>query len=281
LAKDPAMCVDCHADVGERIAGLKHKHPPVETGCLSCHKPHGAGNNLMLTATAPALCIECHEDIGGKVSNAKCKHSPAGAEGGCSSCHDAHASAGPGLTKHEKPSASCLSCHDKPVKSGERTLVNVAEHLEKNPFQHGPIREGNCTPCHDPHGADRSALLAKTFPETFYAPYSADAYALCFECHDAEAFASADGGETEFRNGSANLHYLHVNKSFKGRNCRACHDPHASTNEKHVRKETPFGKWTIPINFRATETGGSCGPGCHQSYRYDRKSPVSNTGGAK
>lgn len=280
-ATDPAMCLECHSDVGERIGTLKHKHPPVETACLSCHKPHGAANPMMLASTAPTLCYECHEEIAAKVSDAKRKHSPAAAEGGCTSCHDPHASTSDGLLKQENSAKVCLSCHDQAVQASDRTLLNIAAHLEGNPNHHGPIRDGSCTPCHDPHGADRSALLAKNFPEKLYSAYSAGAYDLCFDCHDAEVFESAEGGDTGFRNGTRNLHYLHVNKSFKGRNCRACHDPHASIADKHIRQQTPFGKWSIPINFRPTDSGGSCGPGCHRPYRYDREAPVSNLSGAK
>jgi predicted CXXCH cytochrome family protein len=236
---------------------------------------------MMLASTAPALCQGCHEEVAAKASNAKCKHSPAAAEGGCTSCHDSHASTSKGLLKQENSALVCLTCHDRAVKAGDRTLPDMASYLESHPNHHGPIRDGNCTPCHDAHGADRSALLTRNFPERFYAAYSAEAYDLCFECHDAGAFASAEGGDTEFRNGNRNLHYLHVNKSFKGRTCRACHDPHASSNPKHIRPHTTFGNWSIPINFQAAENGGSCGPGCHQAYRYDRQVPVSNTRGAK
>ena len=275
-SKDPAMCLECHSEVGERIAELEHKHAPAEAACLSCHKPHGAGNSMMLASTAPTLCNDCHEDVASKVAGAKCKHSPAAAENGCMSCHDSHASAADGLLKKESSAKLCLSCHDQEVKSGPRALMNVGGHLARHANAHGPIRDGSCMPCHDAHGAERSALLTKSFPEKFYSAYSAEAYGLCFECHEADAFASADGGDTEFRNGNTNLHYLHVNKSPKGRNCRACHDPHASNNDKHIREQTPFGSWSIPINFRSTDNGGSCGPGCHQSYSYDRKTPVSN-----
>lgn len=275
-SKDPALCLDCHSDIADRLSESKHKHPPVEASCLSCHKPHGAANKSMLTATAPKLCNECHEEIAEKVSGATCKHSPAAAEGGCTSCHDAHASKSEGMLRQESSAKVCLSCHDKAVKVGDRTLLNMADYLAKNPIHHGPIRDGSCMPCHDPHGANRPALLAKSLPDKLYAPYSADAYGLCFDCHDAEAFASSEGGDTQFRNGNRNLHFLHVNKSFKGRSCRACHDPHASVNDKHIREKTPFGTWNIPIKFQPTENGGSCGPGCHQSYRYDRTKAVPN-----
>ena len=61
----------------------------------------------------------------------------------------------------------------------------------------------------------------------------------------------------------------------KGRTCRICHEPHASNGEKLISKEgAQFGEWKIPINFKITSTGGSCAPGCHREFKYDRKKPV-------
>ena len=60
----------------------------------------------------------------------------------------------------------------------------------------------------------------------------------------------------------------------KGRTCRVCHEPHASDGEKLISKEgTQFGDWKIPMNFKITSTGGSCAPGCHRSFKYDRDKP--------
>ena len=106
------------------------------------------------------------------------------------------------------------------------------------------------------------------------AAFDEKAYALCFECHEAAAFTDEEtDSTTAFRNGQRNLHYLHVNRAVKGRTCRACHDPHASKNEKHIVESVPFGKWRIPIKFESTSTGGSCQPGCHRPERYDREQP--------
>jgi len=43
----------------------------------------------------------------------------------------------------------------------------------------------------------------------------------------------------------------------------------------------PFGAWRIPIDYTATETGGTCMTGCHRPYRYDRVEPVVNIPPAK
>jgi hypothetical protein len=87
-------------------------------------------------------------------------------------------------------------------------------------------------------------------------------------------------GLTNFRNGERNLHFVHVNKSDRGRNCRACHDAHASPNALHVRSSVPYGSWQMPINFQQTQSGGSCAPGCHKPFEYDREKPVAYSGGA-
>ena len=81
-------------------------------------------------------------------------------------------------------------------------------------------------------------------------------------------------GLTNFRNGQANLHFMHVNKTEKGRSCRACHNVHASPNDLHIRDSVPYGSWNMPINYKKSADGGSCSPGCHKPYTYDRKNAV-------
>lgn len=76
---------------------------------------------------------------------------------------------------------------------------------------------------------------------------------------------------TGFRDGDRNLHYLHVNRQKKGRSCRACHDMHASTQPFQLRERVKFGRWLMPLNFKKTETGGSCSTGCHKLRVYDRE----------
>ena len=77
---------------------------------------------------------------------------------------------------------------------------------------------------------------------------------------------------TDFRTGDLNLHYVHVNRKKKGRSCRACHETHAASKEKQIRDSVPFGPggWELPIGFEKTNSGGSCAPGCHRPYAYDR-----------
>jgi predicted CXXCH cytochrome family protein len=62
-------------------------------------------------------------------------------------------------------------------------IENIAETLDGRAFLHGPIRDGQCSPCHSVHGASYSRLLNERFTEAFYAPYDLKNYALCFDCH--------------------------------------------------------------------------------------------------
>jgi hypothetical protein len=71
-------------------------------------------------------------------------------------------------------------------------------------------------------------LLSKPYPETFYAEFNPENFAMCFTCHDKKLVEAKEAeGLTGFRNGKQNLHFAHVNKE-KGRTCRACHEKHAS-----------------------------------------------------
>ena len=83
---------------------------------------------------------------------------------------------------------------------------------------------------------------------------------------------------TGFRNGTKNLHLVHVADPKRGRTCRACHSTHASTNPMHMAETVPFGNWQMPIDFTRTRTGGSCASGCHRKLSYDRENPVKLTG---
>ncbi len=139
---------------------------------------------------------------------------------------------------------------------------------------HGPIKDGTCTACHDPHGAKFANLLAKEFPADAYAPYTDTEYELCFSCHKRDLLQYPDTSfATGFRDGERNLHYLHVNNKAKGRSCRLCHNMHGSANPKLIADAVPFGKWSLPLKFVKTETGGGCSPGCHKPQYYDRQVP--------
>jgi predicted CXXCH cytochrome family protein len=272
LADANTLCKTCHPDTGKAEEGL-HLHKAMDVGCVNCHDAHASDHKFQLRETAPKLCLTCHkEKFDALTSGAAVVHGAITDEGGCTSCHEPHASRLANLQRTSEPE-SCLKCHDKPIKGGDgKPLANMAALLAASPEKHGPIREGHCTVCHDPHASKKFRLLPEEYPDKFYSAFSPDLYKLCFKCHTSDLVLKPNGqGITNFRNGTKNMHALHVNQE-KGRTCRACHEVHASKRPSHIRESVPFGSsgWMLEINFKKTDDGGSCAPGCHAPKTYVR-----------
>lgn len=294
------MCRQCHAPRDLQ----KVLHPPVSEGlCLYCHDPHASDNHVRLRLSVFDTCTQCHPSK--RIQNAvsATRHGALDPQRNplvCVACHDPHQSDYEKRLKQWPPMNVCLTCHDKVVEGWDKPLLNMKEWLDAHPdneLRHGPVREGMCNKCHEPHGTNEFRMLRGSFPPEFYWPYKkGETYGLCFGCHDrrlietqkveAPAAAAKQGkidyaklpegerlvraGTTGFRNGDENLHFKHTNKPDKGRTCRDCHDFHASPNPKHIRTSTKFGNWEFKLNYQKTETGGQCWPGCHVTRRYDR-----------
>lgn len=270
------LCATCHEAILERIAGSSQVHPPVLEDCLTCHSPHGGSNRYNLTNAPPDLCLDCHEDLADTIDDAEVKHDAVTTGRACLNCHNPHVATHSTLLR-EETKALCLSCHDKPLESDGGRTRNMAQHLAENPDHHGPIRDDDCTACHVPHGSAHFRLLVEAYPPEFYTSFEEEKYQLCFECHEIDLVLEPETDElTGFRNGTRNLHYLHVNRKEKGRTCRACHDVHGSQRAKHITESVPFGAWKIPINYQPSDAGGSCQPGCHKRYQYNRDRAVVN-----
>jgi len=255
-----SICFLCHDDFGDLIKKATSIHSVIkQQGCPSCHNPHAGDNEFLLSsAKIGDVCSECHE----MDANLKHPHEPV-AEGDCTECHDSHSSGFKNLLIEDQKQL-CFSCHEA-----------TKEEVEKYKYVHRPVIERECKDCHAPHGSDYFRLLIRKYTPEFYAPFDISNFDLCFSCHhEDKVLIKETENLTDFRNGTMNLHYRHVNMPEKGRTCRTCHATHASDNPKHLREKTPFGGWEIPIEFEKTETGGSCSPGCHELRAYDRLKPV-------
>jgi predicted CXXCH cytochrome family protein len=199
----------------------------------------------------------CHDEIATTIESAPVVHAAVKTETGCASCHSPHASANAKLLLQPEME-TCLECHPAIITENMTVL-------------HGPINDGRCTACHTPHGGQHAKLLVDEFPPGPYAPYTDTAFALCFGCHKRDLVQYPDTSfATGFRGGETNLHYLHVNNPQKGRSCRLCHVPHGSNGPALIAASVMFGKWSLPLKFEPTATGGSCAPGCHESQSYKR-----------
>jgi predicted CXXCH cytochrome family protein len=276
LVDEPTnLCFSCHVVTKEELGKFEFVHEPARNDCIGCHNPHGANNMRMLKAEAPQLCYTCHEDIETIAETSRYKHSAVTDKDGCLHCHTPHASTIEFELK-AAPMSLCESCHDAPVAKADGELIaSFTAEVENKKFLHGPVAQQDCKGCHAVHGSEHFRLLVKDYPRLFYAPFSTENYALCFSCHpESLVLTERTGDLTDFRNGDLNLHYVHVNKPERGRTCRSCHATHASDLPKHVRETVPYGAWDLPIQFKKTETGGSCQPGCHLAFGYDRQSPV-------
>ncbi|PLX39959.1 MAG: cytochrome C [Deltaproteobacteria bacterium] len=260
--KGSDLCLLCHVDRMEEF-NRKYIHGPVMEDCSKCHNPHGSEHVYMLSNEGKQLCFACHTRIKEIVEESKVQHS-ALKQGECTSCHTPHSSNYPRQLKSPTKD-NCYVCH-----------TDMGAQVAGSRNQHGPVAQNDCYACHDPHGSNYTMVLKKPFPATFYMPYKTENYALCFDCHNKDiALNQFTTKLTDFRNGDLNLHYLHVNKDPKGRSCKACHEVHAGNQDKHIRKEVPFGaKWKLPVNYTKNDTGGNCVVGCHKPKDYDRENPV-------
>jgi predicted CXXCH cytochrome family protein len=260
LIKDGSnLCFSCHTEMKD-VMKKKGLHPALLNGCTSCHNPHGAPHKKLLALEGDKLCFQCHAQIGEKAEKSKFVHAPLKSEKGCASCHSPHATDNAKLLVNNGKDL-CLECHKNVLKKNMTVL-------------HGPIRDGACYPCHEPHGSQNKKLLIKQFSTDPYVPYTDNEFALCFSCHNREMLRDPrTSAATEFRDGDKNLHYVHVNRKDKARFCGLCHEIHGGPQQKLIAESVTFGKWNLPLAFIKTDTGGSCTPGCHKTYNYDRKTP--------
>lgn len=276
-ATGPDLCFMCHIEKAEAVRTAAFVHSPVEEDCTGCHNPHSAPKEFFLQAEAPKLCFGCHEEKKEEISKVTVKHGALEMDKSCLNCHDAHTSQFAKNLLMESMDL-CLSCHDRVYKrKNGRPVPNMKKFLAEHKDHHGPIRQKDCSGCHNPHGSNEFRILRYYYPPTFYKPFDIANYALCFSCHEKTIALNPKTTKlTNFRNGDENLHFLHVNKPVKGRTCRACHETHASNWPKHIREAVPFGAWDLPLNFKKIKTGGSCAPGCHKLKKYDRIKRVIN-----
>ena len=139
---------------------------------------------LLRDKDAGCMSQECHSQF--ITGERAFMHEPAAA-GKCGECH---ASAYPDDDAPESvQDITCSKCHKK-----------IEHEIQTSRFIHGPVKDGECTSCHDPHGSDWKYLLK--------GPYDK----LCSLCHNLKGL---------YRGAS-------IHKPVKDGNCGLCHDVHAS-----------------------------------------------------
>jgi len=98
-----------------------------------------------------------------------------------------------------KPGAEgklCFKCHS-----------DFSKQLEKR-YVHSPVKNGECTGCHNPHASDHGKMLAESRDK------------VCASCHGTMISKNAQSSHKIVREGK----------------CTLCHDPHASNNRNNLIK---------------------------------------------
>ncbi len=140
---------------------------------------------------------------------------------------------------------NCLNCHDS------------FEDMLKKPFIHTPLKNWDCTGCHNPHAARHGKFLdaeageicvschTDILPAKAVSTHKVAADGTCVKCHDPHAakykFNLHNNGKTlcfechkELGTKVAAAKYKHMPVE-KG--CVSCHDPHASAGGPTLLKE--------------------------------------------
>lgn len=213
-------CLTCHNNpTVNSVLDTKHGNSSIPNSPFAnrdCESCHGASPDHVSGMLSPAVvfgeggsrfeasdiqvqnqaCLSCHES-GERVLWTASVHESA--DVACVSCHIIHA--GPNATASLLPDLdTCLSCH-------------LEKRSQINRRSHHPLREGlmTCNDCHNPHGSDAQALLAKsTVNET------------CETCH----------GE---KRGPFLWEHQPVSED-----CTTCHNPHGTTQPSMLSVRQPF-----------------------------------------
>ena len=195
IAEKATLCLECHKR--DKLKHGKASHAPFEEGkCLSCHEVHSAESAPLLKASGKQLCLTCHGtrstdpaaartafriDLGKKQV-----HKPLQGDGTCQTCHtQQHGGQTKALLLTKTEPDNCYKCHQK---------------FDDLAYQHGAVKTGKCTVCHDPHSADEAGLLRASKQQK-----------LCFLCHVDDM---------------SKRRVIHKPITEKG--CTACHDPHGA-----------------------------------------------------
>ncbi len=184
-----------------------------EKKCASCHDMTSniPTNNEALEDVTKTTCYKCH----GGMINTKNTHAPA-ANWLCLDCHDGkfgeYNMADKGASKYlvaDPVAKTCGSCHD------------TVDGWQSSKFGHGPVNDGRCERCHNPHGSDNEFFLRKNI------------WDLCTTCHAEKADGKHVIPQIGF--GRVTKDGGHPTRGRKdpvrpGREltCSGCHDPHGS-----------------------------------------------------
>jgi len=148
----------------------------------------------------------------------------------------------------------CLECHSKIAELTNRVTV------------HRPVRDGQCTSCHNPHASKRASLLAD------------DDSNLCYNCHDrgGKGFTGTVVHKPVGEGKCLSCHDAHSSdrkgllKKAEGDGCFSCHPKEGIIAKKNIHPEVKKGRCTVCHNPHSSDLNGllikdkkSLCAGCH------------------
>lgn len=198
-----------------------------EKECSACHnmKSNVPLNDEALEDVSETTCYECHKGM----MRVKNTHAPT-ANWLCLNCHNGKVSEynmqDKGKAKYIAPdpiAKTCEYCHTK------------VEKWTMNKYTHGPVNDGRCVRCHNPHGSNNEFFLRKPI------------WNLCTTCHAEKATGKHIVSSFVFaRNAGAHptkgpRDPARPERTFA---CSSCHNPHGSPGIFLLRMKggtQPFG----------------------------------------
>jgi DmsE family decaheme c-type cytochrome len=200
------VCLTCHQG-GNRTHWQMSLHATRDVACSSCHMVHSAQDPVRVKLDQADVCFTCHTEQRMQV-NRQSRHPVREGKVVCSSCHNAHGSAGEKSLVRDSINDTCYTCHME----------------KRGPFvrTHQPVQE-NCGLCHNPHGSINDNLLKVRMPF------------LCQQCHEPTSHRGGVAGMTGTGGTSAGIGIT------LARGCANCHtNIHGSNNPRDVSNERTF-----------------------------------------
>ncbi len=162
-AKAPASqvnerCLKCHGSDETHRRRTLSSHNRNQVSCTECHSIHQSVRPSLLAQESNELCQQCHLSVRAEFMRPY-RHKLQEGAMACVDCHNPHGELPPKqLRRVAANDAGCVKCH--------------GDKRGPFPFEHAPVRLGNCTTCHEPHGSANPRMLIRH-----------EARFLCLECH--------------------------------------------------------------------------------------------------